>query len=86
MITFTEEQIEGFTPEEKKLLNELAKRHHVEVPDHYEEERKRLEGEQKKMKERIEEHFRKAKENEEYAKWMETQLDTNGRVVTTQFF
>ncbi|MBR5038731.1 MAG: hypothetical protein IKX65_08435 [Prevotella sp.] len=86
MITFTDKQIESLSPEEKEMLNDLAKRHRVEVPDHYEEERKRLEEEQKKMKEHIEEHFRKEKENEDYAKWMESQLDTNGAHTTTQFF
>ena len=42
-------QPESLSPEEKEMLNDLAKRHRVEVPDHYEEERKRLEEEQKKI-------------------------------------
>ena len=86
MITFSDEQIAGFTAEEKEMLNNLAERHFVRVPDTDEEEKKRAEEEQKRVKERIAKLQQKTKENEEYAKWMESQFDNNGHSTVTQYF
>lgn len=76
MIQFTDEQIQGMTAEEKEMLNNLTQRHKAQV----------LDEEQKRMKEYIKKHFDKEKENEEYAKWMESQLDTAAPKPTTQYF
>lgn len=86
MIQFTDKQIESLSREEREMLENLAQRHFVQIPDHSEEERKAREEEQKKMRQHIEERFKLEKENEDYAKQLEAQLDTNGHITTTQYF
>lgn len=84
MITFTEQQIEGFTHEEKELLYNLAQRHLVEIPQELEDFKKQAEEEQNLVRKRLEERFAKEKDDQNYADWMESQFDTNK--TTTQFF
>lgn len=84
MITFTEEQLASFTPEEREMVENLAKRNFVAVPGTDDEEKKRVEEGQRLVKERIAKLQQQTKENEEYAKWMESQLDSHSSV--TQFF
>ena len=84
MVTFTELQIEGFTYEEKELLYNLAQRHLVEIPQELEDFKKQADEEHNLVRKRLEEKFAKEKDDENYAKWMETQFDTNRP--TTQFF
>ncbi len=84
MVTFTEQQIEGFTREEKEMLYNLAQRHLVEIPKELEDFKKQAEEEQNLVRKRLAEKFAKEKDNENYAEWMESQLDTNRP--TTQFF
>lgn len=86
MIQFTDEQIEGFSREEKALLNDLAERHNIEIPKPLDDERKRIEEEQKAIRKRIEERLAKERDDQNYAEWMESQLDTNGNKPTTQYF
>ena len=86
MITFTEEQLASFTPEEREMVNNLAKRNFVAVPDTDDDEKKRHEEEQRLVKERIAKLQQRTKENEEYAKWMESQFDNNGHSTVTQYF
>lgn len=86
MITFSDEQIAGFSAEEKEMLNNLAERHFVEVPDSDDEEKKRLEEERQRVKDHVKAVFDKQKDNENYAKWMESQFDNNGHSTVTQFF
>lgn len=83
MIQFTDQQIAGFTPEEKEMFDNLVKRHHVEVLT---DEEKRHEEEQQAVKEYVKEHFARERENEEFTKRLEAQLDTSGHITTTQFF
>ena len=47
MITFTKEQIDGMSQEEKNMLNDLAQRHHVEIQK----------DETERIKEHIQEHY-----------------------------
>lgn len=84
MVTFTEQQIEGFTYEEKELLYNLAQRHLVEIPQELEDFKKKADEEHNLVRKRLEEMFAKEKDDENYAKWMESQFDTNRP--TTQFF
>ena len=84
MVTFSEQQIEGFTHEEKELIYNLAQRHLVEIPKELEDFKKQAEEEQNLVRKRLEERFAKEKDNEDYAEWMESQLDTNK--TATQFF
>lgn len=84
MVTFTEQQIEGFSHQEKEMLYNLAKRHLLEIPKELEDFKKQAENEQNLVRKRLAEKFAKEKDNESYAEWMESQLDTNRP--TTQFF
>lgn len=84
MVTFTEQQIEGFTHEEKEMLYTLVQRHLAEIPKELEDFKKQAEEEQNLVRKRLAERFAKEKDNEDYAEWMESQLDTNK--TTTQFF
>ena len=84
MVTFTELQIEGFTYEEKELLYNLAQRHLVEIPQELEDFKKQADEEHNLVRKRLEEKFAKEKDDENYAKWMESQFDTNRPA--TQFF
>lgn len=84
MITFSEQQIEVFTYEEKKLLYNLAQRHLVEIPKELEDFKKQADEEHNLVRKHIEEKFAKEKDDENYAKWLESQFDTNKP--TTQFF
>ncbi len=84
MVTFTEHQIEGFTPEEKKILYTLVQRHLAEIPKELEDFKKQDEEEQNLVRKRLEKRLAKEKDDKSYAEWMESQLDTNRP--TTQFF
>ena len=84
MVTFTEQQIEGFTREEKEMLYNLAQRHLVEIPKGLEDFKKQADEEHNLVRKRIEEKFAKEKDNENYAEWLESQFDTNK--TATQFF
>ncbi len=86
MITFTEEQLASFTPEEREMVNNLAKRNFVAVPDPDDEEKKRLDEERQRVKDHVKAVFDKQKDNENYAKWMESQFDNNGHSTVTQYF
>lgn len=74
MITFTKEQIDGMSQEERNMLNDLAQCHHVAIQAE----------ETERVKAHIKEHFEREKENESYSKWVESQFDINGGK-TTQF-
>ena len=84
MVTFTAQQIEGFTYEEKEFLYNLAQRHLVEIPQELEDFKKQADEEKNLVRKRLEEKFAKEKDDANYAEWMETQLDTNRPA--TQFF
>lgn len=84
MVTLTEHQIEGFTPEEKKILYTLVQRHLAEIPKELEDFKKQAEEEQNLVRKRLEKRLAKEKDDKSYAEWMESQLDTNRP--TTQFF
>ena len=84
MVTFTEQQIEGFTREEKEMLYNLAQRHLVEIPKELEDFKKQAEEEQNLVRKRLDKRLAKEKDDKSYADWMESQLDTNRP--TTQFF
>lgn len=84
MVTFTAQQIEGFTREEKEMLYNLAQRHFVEIPQELEDFKKQADEEHNLVRKHLEEKFAKEKDDENYAKWMESQFDTNKP--TTQFF
>lgn len=83
MITFTDQQIAGFTQKEKEMFDNLVKRHHVEVLT---DEEKLQKEEQQAVKEYVKEHFARERENEEFTKRLENQFDTNGHVTTAQYF
>ena len=76
MVTFSSEQISCFSAEEKETLYVLAKRHNVEVPADLEQEINEI-G-KCKIKAYIQSRFDKEREEGEYSKLMESQLDTNG--------
>ena len=84
MVTFTAQQIEGFTREEKEMLYNLAQRHFVEIPQELEDFKKQADEEKNLVRKRLEEKFAKEKDDENYTKWLESQFDTNK--TTTQFF
>lgn len=84
MVTFTAQQIEGFTREEKEMLYNLAQRHFVEIPQELEDFKKQANETHNLVRKRLEEKFAQQKDDENYAKWLESQFDTNKP--TTQFF
>lgn len=84
MITFTEQQIESFTHEEKELLYNLAQRHLAEIPKELEDFKRQADETHNLVRKHLEEKFAKEKDDANYAEWLESQFDTNRP--TTQFF
>ena len=76
MITFSDQQISSFSDEEREMLNDLAKRHNVQIIDE----------EREQVKARIAAFIQKEEDERNYAEKIKSQFDTAGHQPTTQYY
>ncbi len=77
MITFTKEQIEGFSPQERDMFETLCAKHHAVAhisEDEKSEEEIFREEQARMIKDRVDRHFKKT-DDREHREWLEGQFE-----------